>query len=261
MTSAAVTPETTRATGDRIARFAGDAAVDVQLLCFPYAGGGTQVFRAWQARVPPGIGVIGVRLPGREQGFREPAIDTWPDALAVLVAAVAPEAERGPYAFFGHSLGARLAYELTHRLAAAGHRPPETLVVSACRAPGVAPRWPPMNSMDGPTLTARLRQMKGVPDEVLTNRQLMAMLEPVLRADLRLAETWAASPGCLTAPILALCGERDDIDPYEDMLDWQRHTTGAFAIRSFPAGHFFLREQEEAVVAVIGAHLEACRTS
>ncbi|MFE2305955.1 thioesterase II family protein [Streptomyces sp. NPDC059411] len=236
------------------ARFAADEArIETQLLCFPYAGGGTQVFRGWQTRVPPGIGVTAIRLPGREQRFRERAIDSWPQALDTLVEAVAPETERGPYAFFGHSLGARLAYELTHRLEAAGHRPPRALIVSACRAPGVPARFPPMHSMDGPTLTARLREMKGVPEEVLANADLMALLEPLLRADLRLAETWPASPGRVRAPILALCGEHDDIDPYEAMADWGHHTTGGFAIRSFPAGHFLLRESEEAVVAAVVA--------
>jgi medium-chain acyl-[acyl-carrier-protein] hydrolase len=254
-----VTSETAPAAGPLFARFGRDAALNIQLLCFPYAGGGTQVFRGWQARVPPGVSVTGVRLPGREQRFREPALDTWPAALAALTPAMVPEAERGPYVFFGHSLGARLAYELTHRLAAGNHRLPEVLVVAACRAPTVRPRWPPMHSMNSPTLMARLREMNGVPPEVLANPRFMALLEPVLRADLRLAETWIPSPGRIGTPILALCGERDDIDPYEDMLGWQRHTTASFAIRSFQAGHFFLHEQQEAVVAAITAHLRAGR--
>jgi medium-chain acyl-[acyl-carrier-protein] hydrolase len=256
-----VPPETTPAADRHLfASFAEDAAVDLQLFCFPYAGGGAQIFRGWQARVPPGVGVTGVRLPGREQRFSEPRLDTWPEALAELTAAIARQTERGPYAFFGHSLGARLAYELTHRLAAEGRRPPEALVVSACRAPGVPQRWPTMHTMDGPALAARLRQMNGVPEEVLANPQLMALFEPLLRADLRLAETWDASPGRVTAPILALCGDHDAVDPYEDMLDWRNHTAAGFAIRSFPAGHFFLRDEEEAVVSTITAHLQASRT-
>lgn len=238
-----------------LARFGAAGGPGTQLLCLPYAGGGAQVFRGWQERVPAGVEVTGVRLPGREQRFREAPLDTWPEALAELAAAVAPEAARGPYAFFGHSLGARLAYELTHVLTEAGHRPPELLVVAACRAPGRAPRHRTMHDMDGPELLERLREMNGVPPEVLENQQLMRMFEPVLRADLRLAETWEPSPGAIGTPILAMCGERDDIDHYEDMTGWRRHTTGAFAIRSFPAGHFFLRDEEAAVVAEIAAHL------
>ncbi|MFI1171547.1 thioesterase II family protein [Streptomyces melanogenes] len=243
------------ATGSPFARFSGDAEVTTRLFCFPYAGGGTQVFRGWQERVPPDVGVTGIRLPGREQRFRERPFDSWPQALGALTEALAPETERGPYAFFGHSLGARLAYELAHRLAADGLRPPELLVVSACRAPGVTPRTPPMHTMDGPTLHRRLREMNGVPPEVLASRALMKLLEPVLRADLRLAETWEPSPGRIAAPVLALCGEGDDIDPYEDMVAWKHHTTAEFAIRSFPAGHFFLRDEEEAVLAAICGRL------
>jgi medium-chain acyl-[acyl-carrier-protein] hydrolase len=248
--------------GGLFARFAGDLPdgpdpAGVRLFCFPYAGAGGQVFRPWQKRFGPRVAVTGVRLPGRETRFGQRPYDNWPQVTAALTAAFAPEAGRGPYAFFGHSLGARLAYELAHLLVAAGLRPPELLVVSACRAPGVPARWPDMHSMDTPTLTERLRVMRGVPEEVLANRRMMALLEPVLRADLRIAETWEPSGGRLPVPVLALCGEQDDIDPHEDMLGWAGHTTGEFAIHTFPAGHFFLHEREEAVVAAVAARLDA----
>lgn len=235
------------------------SGTEIPLYCFPYAGGGTQVFRGWQDRLTAPVQVVGVRLPGREQRFREPALASWPQALEELTAAFATRSERGPYALFGHSLGARLAYELTHRLADGGHRLPDLLVVSGCRGPGKPARHPDMHSMDGPALRARLREMNGVPREVLDNRELMDLLEPTLRADLRLAETWQASPGCIPTPILALCGDHDDIDPYEDMLDWRHHTTKGFTIHSFPAGHFFLLEQEAAVVSAITDQLRAGR--
>ncbi|MFF8905491.1 thioesterase II family protein [Streptomyces olivaceoviridis] len=233
----------------------GTGAADVRLYCFPYAGGGTQVFRGWQSRLTSRVPVVGVRLPGREQRFREPAHTSWDTALAELTAAFAPLSDQGPYAFFGHSLGARLAYELAHRLVDDGRRPPELLVVSGCRGPGRPPRHPDMHSLDGPALRARLRAMNGVPPEVLDNRPLMDLLEPMLRSDLRLAETWRPTSGRLPVPVLALCGDHDDVDPYEDMLDWQHHTWKGFAIHSFPAGHFFLREQEPAVVKVIAERL------
>jgi surfactin synthase thioesterase subunit len=247
--------------GTPIVRFSGDTPVGFRLFCFPYAGGGAQLFRSWQALLPPDVEVTGVNLPGREQRFREPPIDTWPEAISVLTEVFAREVGRQPYAIFGHSLGARLAYELAHRLESDGHPPPTLLVVSACRAPGVPARWPPMHTMDGPTLTDRLREMNGVPEEVLADRKMMALLDRVLRADLRLAETWVATTGRISAPVLALCGEHDDIDPYEDMLDWRNHTSADFTIRSFPAGHFLLRERQEDFVAAIAARLHTLRTS
>lgn len=233
-----------------------DGDADVRLLCFPYAGGGARLFRPWQDALPPGVGVSGVCLPGREHRYREPPLDDWAPALELLLAELGPWTRRGRYAFYGHSLGARLAYELTHRLVALGYPAPVLLVVSACRAPGEPPRFPDMHSMDGPTLRERLRVMRGVPDEVLANRALMARLEPVLRADLRIAETWDPTPGPLAVPVLALCGEHDDIDPYPAMAGWARHTTAGFAIHEVPAGHFFLNERPDLVVAALAAHLE-----
>lgn len=247
--------------GAPLVRFPGDASADFRLFCFPYAGGGAQVFRSWQTLLPPYVGVTGISLPGREQRFGEPPIGTWPEAVEELADVFAREVGRQSYALFGHSLGARLAYELAHRLESGGHPPPRLLVVSACRAPGVPARWPPMHTMDGPALTNRLREMNGVPEEVLANPRMMALLDPVLRADLRLAETWVPTTGRISAPILALCGEHDDIDPYEDMVDWRNHTSADFTIRSFPAGHFLLRERQEDFVAAIAARLHALRTS
>jgi medium-chain acyl-[acyl-carrier-protein] hydrolase len=255
--SAALRPET-MAANRLFARFAADGTATLQLFCFPFAGGGAQLFCDWQAHAPAGVAVTGVRLPGREQRYREPVIDSWPAVLTTLIEGIAPEAGRGAYAFFGHCLGARLSYELIHRLAAIGCRLPELLVVAACRAPGTPSRWPDMHSMDTPMLIERLREMNGVPAEVLANRRLMGLLEPVLRADLRLAETWNPSGGRIGVPILALCGEYDDTDPYEDMLGWQQHTSGEFTIRRFPAGHFTLvLEQPGAVMAAIAERLRA----
>jgi medium-chain acyl-[acyl-carrier-protein] hydrolase len=117
-----------------LARFAADGTTALRLLCFPFAGGGAQLSRGWQDLAPAGVAVTGVCLPGRERCFREPVIDSWPEALTTLIEGMAPEADRGAYAFFGHSLGARLCYELTRRLAAIGCRWPELLVVAACRA-------------------------------------------------------------------------------------------------------------------------------
>jgi medium-chain acyl-[acyl-carrier-protein] hydrolase len=246
--------------GRLLARFPGAPAPDgraLQLFCFPFAGGGAQLFRPWAAALPAGITVTGVCLPGREGRFREPVLASWREALAVLEAAIAPEAGRGPYAFFGHSLGARLAYELTHRLAAGGHPAPELLAVSGCRAPSVPAATPTMHLMDGPALRDRLRELNGVPAEVLASAEMMALLEPTLRADLRLAETWEPTPGRITAPVLALCGEHDILDPPRAMTAWRDHTSGGFTFRAFPAGHFFLTELRDEVLAVLAARLLA----
>jgi medium-chain acyl-[acyl-carrier-protein] hydrolase len=106
-------------------------------------------------------------------------------------------------------------------------------------------------------LMDRLGEMNGVPAQVVADRRLMALLEPVLRADLRLTGTLSPSPGMIKVPILALCGEHDDIDPYEEMFGLQLHTSGEFTIRWSPAGHFFVLERSGAVMAAIAAQLRA----
>jgi medium-chain acyl-[acyl-carrier-protein] hydrolase len=106
----------------------------LRLFCFPYAGSGATVFRRWPASLPAGVEVCGVRLPGREGRLREPAFDRLAPLVEALAAALPPALDR-PFAFFGHSMGALVAFELAHRLRRDGRPGPRHLFVSGRTAP------------------------------------------------------------------------------------------------------------------------------
>src|SRR5262249_13687929 len=107
---------------------------DIRLFCFPYAGGGASVFRGWADGLPASVEVCPVQLPGRGTRFREPAFTRLPPLIEALAESLRPHLDR-PFAFFGHSLGALVAFELARYLHQHQGREPVRLFVSGCGGP------------------------------------------------------------------------------------------------------------------------------
>lgn len=248
--SAVQTPGTRQGAG---AAAAPRAAAAIRLFCFPHAGAGASAYARWPAAFSPSVEVAPVQLPGREDRIlEEPCVD--PDATAYTLA----RSVSGPYALFGHSMGARLAFEVARRLRAAGARPPEVLYVSGCRAPDVLADGPldGLSRVDDNELLARLRAGGGLPDEVTAEPELLELLLPSLRADFTWLDDYTyreAAP--LPVPIVGFAGDQDRAAPVEQMRGWRRHTSAGFALHLLPGGHFFIRDQLPALVALIQASL------
>ncbi len=222
-----------------------------RLFCFPYAGGGPNIYRSWVRYVPKNIEIVGIRLPGREQRYYEKPYSEWPILTVSLLDAFQTKLDK-PYAFFGHSLGARLAYEMADKLGAKGDRPPHLLIVSACCAPFTPRQTPHLHNLPFDELRQRLLQLNDSPAKaVLTNDQIMLFTETLLRADLKLAETWEPSGRKVSTHIAAFFGVQDAIDPKRNMRSWNNFTSSSFSIHGFAGGHFFINEQKVAVVKTI----------
>ncbi|HEX5661096.1 MAG TPA: alpha/beta fold hydrolase [Polyangiales bacterium] len=215
----------------------------LRLLCFPNAGGGASAYRLWQERLPDDIEVCAVQLPGRENRLREPALRELP-ALIELLRAETAQLRRGPFAFFGHSLGALVAFELTRALRRAGERLPVQLFVSSCRAPHTDDEGVALSELDDASFLGALREFAGTPEAVLQDHELLALVLPTLRADFALRDGYrcAEEPG-LALPITVYGGEDDAHVSLSSLFAWRAHTQRSFSLARFPGGHFYFRDQ------------------
>ena len=213
----------------------------MRLLCFAFAGGGASTFRSWSL---PQVDICPIQLPGRENRFKEVPITNM-DLLAETLVAQLPLPDDLPIAFFGHSLGAFIAYEMMKRLGGTA------LFVSACPAPHIARNGSPMHTLPGPEFLAAVKAMDGIPPVIRENSDLLSFFAPVLRADLKLYETYRPSkPAKLRGPVIAFGGESDALVTSRQLEHWGDICLD-FQMRFFPGGHFFLRDSESQVLALI----------
>ena len=227
----------------------------VRLFCFHHAGGGASLYAGWGELAVSDLEICPVLLPGREQRMAEAAHADMAPLVDALVAALQPWMDM-PFAFFGHSMGARVALALSLALARRGGPQPCHLIVSANQAPQHPVSRPPMHRLDDAAFLAELRAMGGTPEELLRSADLMKMVLPTMRADFRVIETYRPDTTERLGCDLTAFGGRDD-DRVEDagLRAWAELTDGRFACRAWPGGHFYLKDQSAAVVNVVSASI------
>ncbi len=213
----------------------------LRLFCFPFAGGGATAYRQWSDQLPETIEVMPVELPGRASRFQEKPFRRLDPLLDGLVEGLTPELDR-PFAFFGHSMGALIGFELARRLRKGGLPSPQWLFVSARRAPQLPPTDDDIYyDLPEAEFIAKLRELNGTPEEVLAHPELMQMMLPLLRADFELNETLSyREEAALDCPISAFGGLADVEVPREDLESWGVHSNSGFKLRMLEGDHFFL---------------------
>ncbi len=161
----------------------------LRLFCFPYVGGGALIFRTWPNSLPATAEVCPVELPGRGTRLKETPFTRLLPLVQALAQALLPHLDK-PFAFFGHSMGALISFELTRQLRRLYGLVPLHLFVSAHRAPQLPDPDPPIHTLPEAEFMEELRCLNGTPKEVLEQPELMELMLPILRADFALCETY-----------------------------------------------------------------------
>jgi len=215
----------------------------LRLFCFPYAGGNAYAFREWQQHLAPEIDVCLGHLPGRARriGERHTQMQS---LVAELVNAIRTEIH-GRFAFFGHSMGALVSFELVRELRRRNYSTPLHLFLSACRAPTVMKAVPPTFNLPTQEFLAELQKLKGTPQEFFQCPEIQNSLLPLLRADFEVTDTYnyiAESP--LSCPITVYGGEHDNLAPVKNLAPWEFQTSAQYQIRLFSGDHFFIQSHK-----------------
>jgi pyochelin biosynthetic protein PchC len=224
-----------------------------QLLCLPHAGGSAPFYRPVAQALSPRVEVLAVQYPGRQDRLRETMIGSVRE-LADAVATAAADAIDRPFAIFGHSLGATLAYEVGVRLEAAG-LVPARVFASGRRAPS-AVRDERVHLADDNGLVAELRRLSGTAQQIFGDEELMRMVLPAIRNDYRAAETYRHAGGPrLSSPITAITGTSDPKATIAEVKAWAGHTESGFELKTYTGGHFYLIDHAGAVINLIDERL------
>ncbi len=224
----------------------------LRLFCFPFAGGSAAVFRSFAAGLTPEIEVWSANLPGHGSRLQETPLVALKMAAQLLAQALTPLSQGCPFAFFGHSMGGLLAFEVARILRRQGQVLPHHLYVSAIGAPQlprVHRQWP---SMPDAELVIELGKYSGLPAELLAEPELLALFLPGLRADLTMVETDVYVPERpFSFPITIFGGDADPLVSQDELAGWKEQTRGAFQMILFEGDHFFLDAEQPAILAAV----------
>ncbi|MFJ1596034.1 thioesterase II family protein [Streptomyces sp. NPDC088261] len=236
-----------------IRRFHPSPAADARLMCFPHAGGSASFFFPVSKGLAPRVEVLATQYPGRQDRRAEPNVPDMGQLADRAAESLLPWTDK-PYALFGHSMGATLAYEVARRLQDAG-RPARALFVSGRRAPH-RNRDDGLHLLSDEEIVADIGALDGTGDQVFGDAELMGLLLPAIRSDYRAAETYRYAPGpVLTSPVHALTGFSDARVDVGELHHWKEHTEAGFELTVFSGGHFYLVERHEEILELVRARL------
>ncbi|MET9218133.1 thioesterase II family protein [Streptomyces sp. NPDC088197] len=219
-------------------------ALRPQLLCLPHAGGSAVMYHAWRPGLAEVARVRPVDLPGHGSRRREPLAQDIGTLTRTLAAELAPGIE-GPYAVFGHSFGAVVAFELTHRLSQLVG-PPAALIVSGRNSPRTPHALPPLHNAPPAQLLSGLRTLEGALPAVEDSPELLDLFLPPLRADLRMTETYRRPTELppLSCPVHVFAGDLDPVVDAPGLAAWAAETTGPCRVTTVRGGHMMLASAE-----------------
>lgn len=238
-----------------LAGYKRNPAAKLRLFCLPHAGGSAVIYNNWFQSLPPQVEVCPVQLSGRGSRIREKPFTRMETLRAEMVSALRPLFDK-PFAFFGHSMGAAISFEVTRLLRREGARLPVHLFISGNRAPQLRTQKTHTYNLPEAEFIEELRRLKGTPAEVLEHPDLMKVVMPLLRADFELIETYVAEDEPpLDVPITVFGGLMDEDVPREDLEAWSAQTTGPFACRMLPGDHFYLMSNQHILLPLLAKEL------
>lgn len=228
----------------------------LRLFFYPYAGGGAHAYREWAGALPPFVEAFALQYPGRGGRIQDPPFTKLAPLVEKITAELLPFLDK-PYAFFGHSMGALVSFEVARKLRREHGLLPSYLFVSGCGSPQDRRNECRYSSLPEDELIETLTRFDGAPKEVLENKELMNLMLPTIRADFATCEDYVyAEESPLPCPIMALGGLKDQETSQTRLEGWRHQTDSSFGLRMFDGGHFFIHSAHPLLHQYVGRQLE-----
>jgi medium-chain acyl-[acyl-carrier-protein] hydrolase len=226
-----------------------------RLFCFPFAGGSASFFGDWQPILSQsGIETCAIQFPGREERISERLLTNVDEIVSEVIEAMENFQDK-PFAFFGHSMGTLISFEVARKLRLLKMRKPTMLFMSSGKAPQIQPRRI-LHTLSNDSFLLKIKELGGIPDIIMENEDLLNIYVPILRADFKMIETYRymySHP--LDTKIVAYGGRIDEEVKYEDIVAWESHSLKPLKINMYDGNHFYLRNYREKVIENIIDHI------
>ena len=245
--------------GEWVRRFHKSSGSDPRLVCFPHAGGSASYYYPLSESLAPTVETLALQYPGRQDRRAEGCLEQIPDLADGIVEALRGWAgwDSRPYAFFGHSMGSILAFEVARRLQQVPGGGPVWLFASGYPAPSRL-RGGTVHLRDDAGIVAELRMVGGTDPRWLDDQDLIDSILPAVRSDYQAIENHARAPGAtVDCPITMLVGDSDPHTTVAEAVAWREHTRAAFDLRVFSGGHFYLADHGPEVADTISTTLSS----
>lgn len=225
----------------------------IKLYCLPYAGGSAMTYTRWKKNLNGMIQLCPIELAGRGKRFTEPYYNSLSEAVDDIYQLIKPELDSGPYAFYGHSMGSRLVYELVRKIEALPHPKPVHLFLSGGNPPHLKKNEKVYHTMPEEQFKTEIFNMGGTPREVFEHKELLEIFIPLLRADYKILETYEFQPDSMVfnCGITLFNGKADTEVSGVEIREWQRYTKIPCPIHEYEGGHFFIHDFMEDIVQII----------
>ena len=229
----------------------------LRLFCFHYLGGAASVFREWSDALPSDIEVCPVQLPGREARLKEPSFTEFAPLVKTLGQVIEPYLDK-PFAFYGHSLGTLLSFELVRLLRQQYGLSPMHLFVGGLHAPHSCASKLNTKSSSSEKMLNYLLHISEIPQSIIDNPSLLEELMPIFKADTQLLQNYIYSQEkALDCPISAFGGTDDPVVSPDELAQWHQHTNSIFKLQILPGKHMFLKNSRQLLLEAISQELMA----
>jgi surfactin synthase thioesterase subunit len=215
----------------------------VRIFCFPFAGGSINTYLPWVCDFADDVELVLIQPPGRGSRMLEKPHECMQDYINELFVQK-NYFTKVPYILFGHSLGARVAFELASQLTTGNCPPPLSVVASGSRAPHLNNFRAPTFDLSDEALTQAIARLNGTPTDIIQNKEIMSLMLPLLRADFKISETYIAKKFMLPFPIVVFYGDCDPSVNLDEVEAWRELSLYDTEINMLTGDHFFINKHK-----------------